>query len=67
MDYYFTYVGLLGLHSSNLPPFKDARLQRYKSVKKMVDLLSTCIKLTPVVPVRIFHLDEFDRNCYLIN
>jgi hypothetical protein len=60
MDYYFTYMSLLGLRSGNMPPFRDARLKRYKSVKKMVDLIATCTKLAPAFPTRIFSLDPFD-------
>jgi hypothetical protein len=62
MDYYFTYVALLGLRDSNLPPFRDARVRRYKSVKKMVDLASIAVRLSPKFPVRAFVLDPYDRN-----
>ncbi len=65
MDYYFTYVALLGLLDSNLPPFRDARVRRYKSVKKMVDLLSIAVRLNPKFPVRAFTLDPYDRKQWL--
>lgn len=62
MDYYFTTIALLGLRDQNLPPFKDARLRRYKSVKKMVDLIKTSTLLTPKVPLEALILDPFDRK-----
>lgn len=62
MDYYFTYMNLLGIRDSNLPPFRDARLRRYKSVKKMVDLISIAGRLSPRIPTRAFMLDPTDRK-----
>ena len=62
MDYYFTTIALLGLRDQNLPPFKDARLRRYKSVKKLVDLIKTSTLLTPKVPLEALQLDPFDRK-----
>jgi hypothetical protein len=62
MDYYFTYMNLLGIRDSNLPPFRDARMRRYKSVKKMVDLISIAARLAPMMPVRAFVLDSTDRK-----
>jgi len=47
MDSYFTAITLLGLRDQNLPPFKEARLKRYKSIKKMVELIDTATKLSP--------------------
>jgi len=41
MDQYFTAISLLGLRDQNLPPFKDARMKRYQSIRKMVDLIQT--------------------------
>lgn len=62
MDNYYTVIGLLGLRDQNLPPQKEARLDRYRSVKKMVELLDT-VKLTcPRMPVEAFQLDPFDRT-----
>jgi len=51
---------LLGLRDQNLPPFKEARMRRYKSIKKMTDLLETAIKLAPPVPVEAFCLNPHD-------
>ena len=61
MDNYFTYTTLLGLRDSNPTPFKETRIQHYKSVKKMMDLISLAQSLTPQVPIRAFQLDMFDR------
>ena len=56
MDHYFTAITLLGLRDQNLPPFKykltslfnrEARLKRYKSIKKMIELLDTASTLAP--------------------
>ena len=41
MDHYFTTMALLGVRDQNLPVFKDARLKRLKSVKKIVELIDT--------------------------
>ncbi|KAL4495053.1 hypothetical protein ABPG72_015753 [Tetrahymena utriculariae] len=60
MDNYFTAITLLGLRDQNLPPFKDARLQRYKSIKKMIDLIETTTKLAPPMPVELFMLNPTD-------
>jgi len=60
MDSYFTVITLLGLKDQNLPPFKEARLKRYKSVKKMVDLIDTASKLAPRVPIEAFTLNPVD-------
>lgn len=65
MDYYATYITLLGLHDSNLPPFRDARVRRYKSVKKMVDLIDVAVRTAPKFPLRAFTLDPYDRKCQL--
>ncbi|KRX02572.1 hypothetical protein PPERSA_11912 [Pseudocohnilembus persalinus] len=60
MDSYFTAITLLGLRDQNLPPFKEARLKRYKSIKKMVELIDTAGKLAPKVPVEAFQLNPMD-------
>ncbi|EGR33122.1 hypothetical protein IMG5_061210 [Ichthyophthirius multifiliis] len=60
MDNYFTAITLLGLRDQNLPPFKDARLQRYKSIKKMIDLIETATKLYPKMPIELFTLNPTD-------
>ena len=67
MDFYFTTVALLGLRDQNLPPFKDARLRRYKSVKKMVDLVKVASTLAPPIPLEALELNPFDRNAFFIN
>jgi hypothetical protein len=60
MDNYFTTIALLGLRDQNLPVFKDARLKRYKSIKKMVDLIQTASKLAPQIPIEAFQLNPLD-------
>lgn len=76
MDYYYTAIALLGLRDSNLPPFKwpytsfkalnfafrEARLKRYKSIRKMVDLIDTASKLAPSIPSEAFFLNPNDRT-----
>lgn len=62
MDHYFTTIALLGLRDQNLPPFKDARMRRYKSVKKMVDLIKVASELAPKFPIEALHLDPTDRK-----
>ncbi len=62
MDNYMTYTTLLGLRDSNPTPFRDTRIQHYKSVKKMVDLISVARSLAPRFPLRALQLDPFDRN-----
>ena len=62
MNDYFTYTTLLGLRDSNPTPFKETRLQHYKSVQKMVDLISVAKSLSPKFPTRALQLDPFDRK-----
>ena len=54
MDSYFTAMALLGLRDSNLPPFKEARYQRYQSIRKMIDLIQVATTLSPSVPPEAF-------------
>jgi len=60
MDYYFTTMALLGLRDQNLPPFKEARLKRYQSIRKMIDLVETTTRLCPKVPAEAFMLNPSD-------
>jgi len=60
MDYYFTTMTLLGLRAQTLPPFKEARLKRYNSIRKMIDLIDTSSKLAPKVPAEAFMLNPND-------
>jgi len=60
MDYYYTAIALLGMRDSNLPPFKEARLKRYKSIRKMIDLIDTASKLAPSIPSEAFFLNPND-------
>lgn len=47
MDNYFTFTSLLGLRDQNLPLFREARIKRLESVKKMVDLIDIAKALHP--------------------
>ncbi|CAD8208551.1 unnamed protein product [Paramecium octaurelia] len=60
MDNYFTIISLLGLRNQNLPPFREARLKRYKSIKKMVELIETAGWTQPKVPFNAFCLSSQD-------
>ena len=69
MENYFTFTQLLGLRDSegaNLPIFKDARVKRYQSVEKMLDLLEIAGQTRPHVPSVITTLNPLDRNFKLI-
>lgn len=60
MDYYFTSICLLGLRDQNLPPFKEARLKRFQSIKKMIDLVKVSRSLAPSFPAECLMLNPFD-------
>lgn len=60
MDYYGLFTLLVGARDGNLPPYKDARLQRYKSVQKVMELMIMASKLVPSFPVRALTLDPLD-------
>ena len=60
MDNYFTYTALLGLRESNITPFRDTRVKHFKSVEKMMDLITIAQSQIPEIPVRAFQLDMFD-------
>ena len=62
MDYYGLFTMLVGARGGNLPPYKDARLKRYKSVQKVMELMITASKLAPTFPVRALALDPFDQE-----
>ena len=66
MEDYFTFTHLIGVRDANLSPYRDARVQRYKSVRKMMDLIQIAMKTCPDVPLQVFQLNEFDRTCALI-
>jgi hypothetical protein len=64
MENYFTFTQLLGLRDSegaNLPIFKDARVKRYQSVEKMLDLIEVAGQTRPFVPSVITTLNPLDR------
>jgi hypothetical protein len=60
MDNYFTTVTLLGLKDQNLPPFKEARMKRYNSIRKMIDLIETASRTCPQPPVDAIILNSND-------
>ena len=62
MEDYFTFTELIGVRQANLSPYRDARVQRYKSVKKMMDLIQIAKNTAPKVPSQVFSLNEFDRK-----
>jgi len=65
MENYFTFTQLLGLRDAegaNLPIFKDARVKRYHSVEKILDLLEIAGQTRPFVPSVITTLNPLDRN-----
>lgn len=65
MDNYFTFTRLLSLRDtagSNLPLFKDARVKRYESVERMLDLLEIAGSTRPRIPSPIVTLNPMDRN-----
>jgi len=65
MDNYFTFTRLLGLRDtagSNLPLFKDARIKRYESVERLLELLETAGNTRPRIPSPIVTLNPMDRN-----
>lgn len=65
MENYFTFTKLLGLrdpNGANLPLFKDARLKRYASVEKIMDLLELAGQTRPTAPASIVTLNPLDRT-----
>lgn len=68
MENYFTFTQLLGLRDSegaNLPLFKEARLRRYQSVEKMMDLMEIAQSTHPKMPTIVTTLNPFDRTLAL--
>ena len=65
MEDYFTFTNLIGVRQANLSIYRDARVNRYKSVEKMMDLIQIAKKTCPKLPLQCFALDQFDRN-YLV-
>jgi hypothetical protein len=59
-DTYNLVVHLLNLQDQNLPPFKDARVKRIASTKKIVNLIKNCLRTAPVIPPALHSLDAND-------
>lgn len=69
MENYFTFTRLLGLRDSegaNLPLFKDARVKRYQSVERIMELLEVAGSTRPRIPSPIITLNPLDRIYFLI-
>ena len=65
MENYFTFTALLGLRNQegyNLPLFKDARVKRFQSVERMLELLEVATATAPRIPSPILTLNPLDRN-----
>jgi hypothetical protein len=65
MDHYFTFTALLGLRDTaggNLPVFKDARVKRYESVERIIELLDIAGQTRPRLPTPIVTLNPLDRT-----
>ncbi len=65
MENYFTFTKLLGLRDTagaNLPLFKDARIKRFESVERMLDLLEIAGASRPRFPSTIATLNPTDRT-----
>lgn len=59
---YHLLVHLLNLKDQNLPPFKEARIKRVNSTRKIINLVKNCLRTSPHMPASIFTLDENDRT-----
>lgn len=64
MDQYFTITKLLGLRGEggNLPLFKDAKVKRFQSLERMLDLLDIAKQTQPRAPSTILTLNPLDRT-----
>ena len=65
MENYFTFTRLLSLRDSdgaNLPLFKDARVKRYQSVERLLELLEVASSTRPRIPSPIITLNPLDRS-----
>lgn len=66
MEDYVTFTNLIGVRDANLSPYRDARVLRYKSVQKMMDLIYIAKNTSPKLPIEIFQLDQYDRKLLFI-
>ena len=65
MENYFTFTRLLSLRDSegaNLPVFKDARVKRYQSVERLLQLLEVAASTRPRMPSPILTLNPLNRT-----
>ena len=58
-DYKLT-LELLGLPDQNLPVFKEARVNRLKSIDKILNMINVSKRLVPTIPQQAFKLDSAD-------
>jgi hypothetical protein len=59
MNEYINQLKLLGIPDQNLPVFKEARVNRLKSIDKMTSLINIMPRLTPKFP-NVFILNQTD-------
>lgn len=67
MENYFTFTRLLGLRDSegtNLPLFKDARIKKFQSVERLLELLEVAGSTRPRIPTPIITLNPLDRTSF---
>lgn len=62
MNNYHLLVKLLYLNDQNLPPFKEARINRINSTKKIINLVQNCFRTAPNLPALMVTLSEHDRK-----
>ena len=60
MNNYKETLELLGLPDSNLPIFKETRLNRLYSIDKILGLINLSKRLSPQLPKTMFELDPTD-------
>ena len=56
IDYYQS-LDLLGVPDQNLPVFKEARVNRIKSIEKINSLINIAKRLSPTIPTELVKLD----------
>ena len=60
MNDYATTLELLGLPDQNLPVFKSKRIERLKSIERMLNLINVSKRLSPQLPQNAYKLDPLD-------
>ena len=62
MDNYYLVKELLGLNEGNLPVHKGMRMNRYRSIDKMMDLMDVVKRIQPKMPLNTLSLDPNDEE-----